>query len=205
MKKVMLMVAFMVATVAASAQVYIGGGLGVNSYKPIHQDGVDVDATTTFSIIPEIGYNLDDKWTVGIGIGYEHASNISLTTFNDETFDKMNGFTIQPYARYHFVKWNNVSLFIQGGLGYTYGKATIDGDEDLDTEDFDATVSTFYIAFKPGVKVDLSDKLSFVASVGNLGWETTSLGGDIEDMKASSTFDFNVDLSQVNFAMYYNF
>ena len=102
MKKVMLMVAFMVATVAASAQVYIGGGLGVNSYKPIHQDGVDVDATTTFSIIPEIGYNLDDKWTVGIGIGYEHASNISLTTFIDETFDRQKADSILEEARKDF-------------------------------------------------------------------------------------------------------
>ena len=62
--------------------------------------------------------------------------------------------------------------------------------------------------FKRGAKsiVDLSEKLSLVATVGNLGWETTSLGGDVwENYDASSTFDFGVDLTQINFAMYYNF
>lgn len=206
MKKVMLMVAFMVAAVAASAQVYIGGGLGVNTHTPAHHEDDDPDAVTKFSIIPEIGYNLDDKWTVGIGIGYEYMSNSRITTeFRSIDFDKMNGFVIAPYARYHFVKWNNVSLFVQGGLSYTWGKATVDGDKDAGIEDYEATMGTFEIGFKPGVKVDLSEKISFVATVGNLGWETTSYGGDIKNVDASSTFDFGVDLSSINFAMYYNF
>lgn len=204
MKKVILMVAFIAATVAANAQFYIGGGFQLNSSKPVHAEDADVDATTRFSLIPEIGYNIDDKWTIGLGIGYKHISNFTLTVDDYKLgFDKMNGFTIQPYVRYNFVKWNNVSLFAQGGLGYTYAKGTVEGERRSD--DFDATIGTFYIGFMPGVKVDLSKKLSLIATIGNLGWETTSVGGDIDGIDPSSTFDLNVDLSQINFAMYYNF
>ena len=208
MKKVMLMVAFMVATVAASAQVYIGGGFGINSSKPAQPENANIDATTTISIIPEIGYKLSDKWTVGLGIGYTHTSNPSSDqVLGYEGVDKLNGFVIAPYARYHFVKWNKVGLFIQGGLSYTSMKGTAEADDENGWEsDVDGTVSTFYIGFKPGIQVDLSEKLSLVATVGNLGWSTSSYGGDVwEDYDASSTFDFGVDLSQINFAMYYNF
>lgn len=62
MKKVMMMVALLVATVAASAQVYVGGGIGIGSSKDAHAEGVDVDAKTTFYITPEIGYNLSATW-----------------------------------------------------------------------------------------------------------------------------------------------
>ena len=206
MKKVMLMVAFMVATVAASAQVYIGGGFGFNSSKPAQPENANIDATTTISIIPEIGYKLSDKWTVGLGIGFSYIKNPDLE-YAGVSADKEIDFVINPYARYHFVKWNKVGLFIQGGLSYTSGKGTVEADDDNGLEsDVDGTVSTFYIGFKPGIQVDLSEKLSLVATVGNLGWSTTSYGGDVwENYDASSTFDFGVDLSQINFAMYYNF
>ena len=201
------MVAFMVATVAASAQVYIGGGIGINSTKPAQAENANIDATTTFSIVPEIGYKLSDKWTVGIGIGYTHTSNPTEEQTGFDGVDKLNGFVIAPYARYHFVKWNKVGLFLQGGLSYTNLKGTAEADDENGWEsDIDGTIGTFYIGFKPGIQVDLSEKLSLVATVGNLGWETTSLGGDVwENYDASSTFDFGVDLTQINFAMYYNF
>ena len=195
MKKVMLMVAFMVAAVAASAQVYIGGSLGVNTGKDKHvdADGVDSPTETNFNITPEIGYYFDDKWSVGLGIGYGFSS------VEDES--KTNSFNIDPYVRYNFVKWNSVSLFVQGGLGYSWSKITPDDDDDPEY-----TTDKFYIGFKPGVRVDLTDKLAFVATVGNLGWETGKENAKEDvDYKNGNKFDFNVNLSSINFAMYYNF
>lgn len=51
------MAAFVVASVAASAQIYVGGSLGFESSK----ENKDADALTSFSILPEVGYNLSDK------------------------------------------------------------------------------------------------------------------------------------------------
>ena len=83
-----MMVALLVATVAASAQVYVGGGIGIGSSKDAHAEGVDVDAKTTFYITPEIGYNLSDNLAVGIGLGYNHSKKGDFKT---------NGFSIEPY------------------------------------------------------------------------------------------------------------
>ena len=54
MKKIILMAAFAVASVAASAQVYVGGGLGFSSEKAAHVEGVDVDALNTIKILPHL-------------------------------------------------------------------------------------------------------------------------------------------------------
>lgn len=206
MKKILMTVALMVVAVAASAQIYVGGSFELSSNTPAHHKDDDVDAATTFSIMPEIGYNLDDKWTIGLGIGYEHGANqfVSPVVGSGRTWDAVNSFTIQPYVRYHFVKWNNVSLYVQGGIGYTTTKLTYDEDNgDGTTTSFDSKASTFYIAFTPGVKVDLTKKLFFVASVGSLGWSTTN--PDVDDYEASSTVGLSIDLTRINFGMYYNF
>ena len=61
MKKILLMAAFAVASLTANAQAWIGGSLGFDyeKYK-------DVDAKTTFSIAPTVGYNLDEKLALGL-------------------------------------------------------------------------------------------------------------------------------------------
>ena len=72
MKKIVLMAAFAVASIAASAQVYVGGGLGFSSDKAAHPEGVEVKAKNTIKILPEVGYKLDDKMAVGIALGFNH-------------------------------------------------------------------------------------------------------------------------------------
>ena len=48
MKKVLLMVVVLFASMAASAQVYVGGSLGFASVKPIGGG----DSETTYKIVP---------------------------------------------------------------------------------------------------------------------------------------------------------
>ncbi len=182
MKKLFLMAAFVVASVAASAQVYVGGGIGFQSSKA---DTDGAKAATSFSITPEIGYHLDDNWAVGIGLGYSHAKSSSEV--------KTDAFTIEPYARYTFAKWNNVGLFVDGVVGYTNKTVKEDGEDDVKT-------NTFNIGLRPGLSISLNDKLNFVTTVGFLGYKNT----DYDAYKVNS-YGFDFDLSNINFALYYNF
>ena len=115
MKKFFLGLAISVISISANAQVYVGGGLGFSSVKEAHHEDVDVDTKTTFSLVPEIGYQLDEKLAVGVGLGYSHSKYGDL---------KGDAFSIEPYARYTFAKLGNVDLFIEGGLGYQHTKDT---------------------------------------------------------------------------------
>jgi hypothetical protein len=179
MKKIMMIAAMMVAAVSANAQVYVGGGVGVAT------SSYDGNSTTVWSIIPEIGYNINDKWAVGTVIGY------------GETKTKVNGvketvktFQVAPYARYTFVKWENVNLFVDGTVGYQYENYA------------GVKTNTFAIGFKPGVAVNLNEKLSFVAHVGFLGYENEKVKGDD---KSTNSFGFDLNGNALSFGVYYNF
>lgn len=64
MKKIMMTLATLFVAVCASAQVYIGGGVGFANTSYDH------DSKFSWKIAPEIGFQLDKKWDAGISLGY---------------------------------------------------------------------------------------------------------------------------------------
>ena len=66
MKKITLFLFMMLAAMAVKAQVYAGGSLGF-WYDNGDDGGIE---TTTFTISPEIGYNLNSKWAIGVALGF---------------------------------------------------------------------------------------------------------------------------------------
>ena len=181
-----LFVAAMAMTV--NAQVYLGGSVGVGSVKFGHND-----AETTYKFMPEIGYNLDENWAVGLSFGFgqdkrevtEEVGGIEVTaTVKDKRF------IINPYVRYTFVKLDKVNVFVDGGLSYAH------------YDNAGAKNNQFGIGVRPGVAVNLNDKLSFVTHFGWLGYKNSK--DDYEGAKAANTFGFDLN-SKVSFGMYYNF
>ena len=176
MKKLLVIAAIACAAVSANAQVYVGGSLGFWSDKQT-TGSTDVK-TTTINILPEIGYNISDQWAVGTVIGWEHSK------VKDQ--DAANAFTIAPYARYSFYRNDLVSLFIDGGVGFTSTKV---GDADA--------VSSFNVGFKPGLSVKLSDNFSILAHYGFLGYESYNDDHD--------AFGLDLNGNSLSFGLYYSF
>jgi len=177
MKKFLMTIAAAFVAVSMSAQVYVGGEIGIASEK--FGGG---DAETTYKFIPEIGYSLNDEWAVGVKIGYQKGK-ADLT--NSEAYDGISPreqFVISPYARYTFFKSNLVSAFVDGGLDIASIK---DGD------------TVFNIGLRPGVAVNLTKELSFVTHVGFVGYKSYT----------SDNTKIGVDLNgnNVTFGLYYNF
>jgi len=142
MKKfLMTLVAAFAVAMSANAQVYVGGGFGIN--------GVDNGNTTvtTYKFIPEVGYNFNENWAAGVAFGWEGASKGGTKTLE-----------VNPYARFTFVHTKYVNLFVDGGFGY---KHTYNHGNDADL---------WAVGARPGVAVNLTKKLSFVSHVGFLGW-----------------------------------
>lgn len=198
MKKLFLMAAMMVATLAANAQVYVGGGINFSSSKPayVKVDGVaEPDATTKFGILPEVGYKLDDKLSVGIALGYEHSKQGDVKT---------NGFSIAPYARYTFVKWNNIGLFGEAQFAYSNKKETESVDMgDGKTMDVDKKSNGWSLGVRPGISIDLNEKLTFITKFGWLGYKSEK-PSDAKGQKASSDFGFDVDATNLQFSLLFN-
>lgn len=177
MKKIFLTLVVAAFAVCAQAQVYVGGGIGfgVASYDSGHDD----DDAIVYKFSPEIGYTFDKNFAAGIALGWEGASE-----------GGQKAFSINPYVRYTFARFNAVSVFADGTVGYEHKYG---GYEHTDG---------FQVGIKPGVAVSLNDKLSFVAHVGFLGFITEK---DVDTKAKQSFYGFDVDGANLSFGLYYNF
>ncbi len=184
MKKIFAIAVMAVMAVAASAQLYVGGSLG--AWRDANNKELDC-AVTRISIMPEVGYNLSEKWDAGTTIGYEYTHTTEVNT---------NIFQFNPYARYTFVKFGQVSLFCDGTAGFGLGKSSWDGgDSD--------TACTWVVGFKPGIALNLNEHCSLVAHFGLLGYE-----GANDEAKASGYSDqwgLNFSGNNLSFGFYYTF
>lgn len=111
MKKIVLSIIVALIAITANAQVYVGGTFGVGSDK-VETEGTEVK-NTTFKILPEVGYELNEDWSVGTVVGYEYNKSGDVKT---------NTFTIAPYARYFFLNSDVVRLLPMADLAFLLQK-----------------------------------------------------------------------------------
>ena len=177
MKKIMLSLAMALVSVCASAQVYIGGTAGISSNKI-----GDGDSKTAYTLMPEIGYEFNNKWEAGLEIGIKKGEVCELSPVGESTT-----FTVAPYVRYTALETKLVNLFVEGTIGYSsYSKGGGDAYE---------------AGIKPGLAVKLSKHVEFISKIGFLGYR----GYSPEEGKSSSTFGVDVDASNISFGAIYKF
>ena len=193
MKKLFLTLAVAFASLAANAQLYVGGEVGAWRNTD--------DNKTDFNLKPEIGYQLNDKWDLGIGIGFSHKYRGAE---DGEYNVKTNSFYVDPYARWSFVKFGPVRMFldITAGVGTSKRKHTVTvlGEEKTISEDADVA---WRVGVQPGVAVGLCKNLDFIAHVGFIGYtdadkESVSPYGD-------KGFGFDLSSNNLNFGFVYKF
>lgn len=155
MRKLFLLVVIVMATITASAQegIYLGGGISLWRNN-------DVDKTS-FSITPDVGYNLSEKWAVGVELAYTHKG------YDEDYKVSTNAFALAPYARYSFYENKIVRLFLDMGFGFSTYKA-----KHADS------VNGFEIGVKPGLAVKLNDNFSFITKVGFAGYRDDYYRGE---------------------------
>lgn len=191
----MTLVAAMFA-VCASAQVYVGGNVGITSVNAQYKnEGYEIydDDETCFKFLPEVGYKFNDDWAVGIMFGWS-KDNVSVVGYDDKShLEAAHTFEINPYVRYTFFHSKLINVFCDGGFGYKHynGKDT----------------NTWSIGLRPGIELKLN-KFSFVAHVGFIGWEQTKT--DVENRnndysKKVSTWGMDFDGNNISLGVYYNF
>lgn len=181
MKKIVLLMFVVCAALTANAQVYVGGSVGF-----WHND--DADATS-YKIIPEIGYNLSDKWALGMEIGYYHAED---GIFNGEIMPETNFFSVAPYARFIYYENGIVRLFLDGGFGFGTYKIKDLGDSE----------NGFEIGIKPGIAVKLNDRFSLISKIGFLGYRDEYITANLQ---GGNGFGLDFSPANISFGVQVNF
>lgn len=181
MKKFLLMAVMAIATLGASAQsqTWYSGGQVTFGRTTQSVSGLK---TTQVTVLPELGYNLTDKFAVGsvLGVSYKKTGDQKLTVFK-----------VNPYARYTYFSSERVSLFLDGGVDFGIGRAN------------GHTAVEYGIGLRPGVSLNLSDRFSLVAHVGFLGYQS----GNRPAKRNGTPENWGLDLNSNNlmFGFYYHF
>lgn len=177
MKKILMTLAMGMMALTMNAQMYVGGSFGLQSVTPEVGDG-----ETSFQILPEIGFQFDEKWGAGVQIGYISDKGGAYDLGAESAF------AFAPYVRYTALKFKNVNLFLDGGFDYLQSK--------------NPKINIFGVGIKPGVAVNLNEKLSFVTHFGFLGYKSINPDGDDNN---KTIIGLDVDGSELTFGLYYNF
>lgn len=184
MKKFILAALVAVASVAANAQVWIGGEAGYNTSKSTF-DGNKLSSMNSVTVLPEVGYSLNEKFDVAVAIGFEHGDNSNA----NNVIDNSNSFVLHPYVRYSYAKVGDLKFFVDGGFSY------------LNTHysGVDDNTNTWKIALNPGLAYSLSPKTTLVAHVGEVAYGFSKTG-----KAKTNSFNLCVD-NAITFGVYFAF
>lgn len=218
MKKFILsMVLVLSCALFANSQLYLGGTLGF-SYSKLNLDAETNQSGTSFKFLPEIGWQINNKFAAGITIGYIKglaalgtfdpsdlkgfvtglASTATDVSSDDIINTSMSAFRIAPYSRYTVFKKKWFEIFIDGVIGFNFGKAKADNSEINDSRN----ITTFEIAFKPGVAFEVTKNIKLFAKLAAVGFQHASMSDS--DLSVSR-FALDVDGNNILFGMTYKF
>lgn len=182
MKKVLLLGALMASTVTiASAQMWVGGSLSwTNQSNDVTQEIDDLieynysreENSNTISFAPEIGYDLNDRWSVALSLGYAHSSityeyfynNVPsdcFPTLNSKQTSAVNTWSFNPYVRYRAASYGKLNLFVDAGVGYALSH--------LCGSDETAYAVRFHV--NPGLSYRLTDRFVLVSHIGGIEYQ----------------------------------
>lgn len=154
MKKVLLTIAAVAFAFAANAQFVIGGQLGFTSNGG-HMDYTAVAGSTTtaftvpgsvsmaavtaqktmaLTIMPKVGYQLNDQMQAGLSFGIANNKTIDYSPYANYYSASIEGFegyvsrtsmnwVVAPYFRYNFAEMGNFTLFCEAQITLMGGAA----------------------------------------------------------------------------------
>lgn len=190
MKKTLLILGVMAIGVSAFAQQgskWLGGALSFNS----DEDAAGLKSSG-FSISPRFGYYLNDKWAIGIGLGYSTSSVENSATSETTT----SGIGIVPFIRCNCVEAGKFVFFGQAELGYTSYESeftTQVGPANVSTKtDYSATG----LSINPGVAYNINESFAVELIMPNI-FDYYSYSGDRDG--SGMSFAFNSGYSIQNY------
>lgn len=184
MKKLLFVAAFLMATVAASAQGWWAGGRVSYFYeKQKNADG----GINSIGFAPEAGYDFNDKWGVAMAIGYDGSfdrSNRNLDVNNNTLY-------IQPYVRYKFAHLGNATFFVDGAVTYGYNS------QSTQVGNFKTVVGhSVDVGVYPGFAYAFCDKAVLACRFGFLGFQHDGLND-------TNGFGFDFSSYSLGLSMYF--
>jgi len=200
MKRIILIIAVSASvTLAASAQLFIGGSAGIdytggkNTAGSISQDR---PARLTVQFEPKVGFYFTDDFAVGLEAGMTVVARVTPNyggSGDDQAFSSV-GWQLGAFARYHIAGTELLTLMLEGGFAIGgYGSSTKTGAITVDHN----PASHFSIGALPVLAFKLSERLNIEARSNflRLGFaiETVTNATNSDNKTTSTHFGFGVN------------
>lgn len=195
MKKVLLSLTALFAFGLVSAQDteggFANGDLFISGAAGFSNESTGDVKTNGFTVSPRVGYFVSENIAVGVALGY--TSTTDKAPGSEDIKNSM--FEVGAFGRYYFTPASKFSLFGQLGVAYATNK--------YEEGDFEAKSNGFNIGLAPGINYFVSDHFALEATFGILGYSTSKPDGD--GAESTDTFDFGINMSNINFGVVYKF
>ncbi|MCU0443279.1 MAG: porin family protein [Microscillaceae bacterium] len=197
MKKTAFIILAMVVFDWANAQIekgsmYLGGSFGISS-TTIQTNNND-RKVSSFSLVPNFGYFVTDKISVGLGIGYEQSRNDLIPGVGTAT-DTRGLFIIAPAARYYVpLTSENFFFFAQFQVGFGFGNRKFEDRVGSATFTVESKSRSFGLGLSPGFAFFPTKKWAIELSFEGISYRSFDPNTDSNsDNDRESTFTLGVD------------
>ena len=175
---------------------FLGGSSGFSISSSESKDGstaVKGPTTTTYNIMPRVGYYFTDEFAAGVIVGY--AGSTVRSTTGVETTTSSNTINAAIFGRYamgigeetNFAFFGDLSVGISSTTGKTeVGSSSTKADPKLD----------FYLGLSPGIIFFPTPKFGLEASIGNIFYLGISTITNVDNEEET---DMNTNISFLNF------
>ena len=152
MKKSLLALLFAVALAvpALAENMWIGGNFGYENTSPKEGDSV-----SSYYIVPEFGYSIDEKLDIGIDLGYSYKEGESIDIGEVTIVDKTTTIGISPFIRYKMFEIGDFAFLAKASIYYESEKY----------DEADVTVNTYGLKVVPVVTYSINETWSIGATL----------------------------------------
>jgi len=193
MKKVILSLAAVVAfAVGANAQTEKGKWIlgGTASYQSVKSDADGAKAAQNLSVVPNVGYFVNDNFALGTGVGYNYSKigSASATGQNES-------FVVSPFGRYYVDLSDQFKFFGQASVPLAFGtvKAT---DANGDTGAKAGSSTSVGVALSPGFAYFPTKKIGVEFAFSGLSYNSYKVeDGSGNDLKGAGSESFAIGTS----------
>lgn len=170
----------MALTAGAQTSKWVAGGTGHFSINKDKTAGTVSNKTTDLRIEPFVGYNINDRWRVGITVGYlfNHTKELDNNTNTLIDLGNKNGLRVGPYIHYNLIHYKRLIFFLEAEALYTYypkymaaeiEKGNTPPPPGGTTPTYDVKRSGFNITLKPGITYELDEHVNIDLNLNLLG------------------------------------
>lgn len=186
MKKVLFTIAAVMACVGMNAQFIAGGSIGFSS---TNYDSDKYETATSFSLAPNVGYQLNDNFIVGAELGYNTTINASGTKGTNTS-----GYGFAPFAMYKFWESGLIKFYGKASIEYNHSKYEYEGTAGMGGEKVTLTSKSdnLGIFVSPTLEIAATDNLSLFSEFGSLGYKKIWDSNSKISLNLSSTVQFGL-------------